>query len=140
LVSTAIAIADIVKMKTKRKAYQRQQQLTELLSALEDEIQREVNNKSVLLSKILAIEIYFFSKNREEVFPSKRVQYNLDQRRDNETKENITQGPSWFNSNQHFGSCLKDIDLSICSRFKTKPVMKKNYETGQSYLDKNKFL
>ena len=55
--------------------------MTELLSALEDEIKREVYNKSILLSKILCIEIFFFAKNREEIFPSRKVQYNLDHRR-----------------------------------------------------------
>ena len=104
--STAIAIADIIKVRTKNKEYLEKKKVSELLSALEDEIKLEINNKSILLSKILAIEIWFFASNREETFPNKGNQYNLESRKNDESILG-NQGPSWSSSNTCFGLTLR---------------------------------
>lgn len=69
----------------------------------------EVNNKSILLSKILAIDIFFFSKNKEEIFPSGRVQYSLEQKKIDESTA-VDKGPSWYTSNKQFGDVLQEIN------------------------------
>ena len=71
LVCAAVAIADLIKMWTKRKSFTDNVKRLELLSDYENLVSMEVKDKSHLLGKILQIEIFLFAKNREEMFPTK---------------------------------------------------------------------
>ena len=108
-----------------------------MLSALENEIKYEVNNKSKLLSKILNIEIFFFARNRDEVFNTKSLHYShLEHKRVEELLTN-NQGPTWESSNSTFCNTLKEINSRIVSRMKSEPVLKRSMENRkQFYLDK----
>ena len=110
------------------------------MSALEDEIKVEVNNKSKLLSKILNIEIFFFARNRDEVFPNKSMHLNLETRRPDESIIGNL-GPTWSSSNLTFRNTLKEINFRIVRKMKSEPILKRSMENkSQYYFDKQKFL
>ena len=93
-----------------------------------------------MLSKILAIDIFFFSKSREEIFPSGRIQYSLEHRK-NEDSTIMDWGPTWSSSNEKFKEAMDEINMRIVQRQKMAPIFKKNIENRkQQYLDKQKFI
>ena len=79
------------------------------------------------MSKILNIEIFFFARNRDEVFPNKSMHYNLETRRNDESVIGNL-GPTWSSSNQTFCSTQKDISQLIVKKMKSEPVLKRSME------------
>lgn len=110
-----------------------------LLSKFEEAVRHLVNDKSRLLSRLLDIEIFFFSKKENSYNQGKNLQLMLFNGR-NKKKEVQKQIDKWMRNNYLFGRALEKTDSFINRRMEREPRIKLNMDDDSEYMDKAKFL
>lgn len=94
-------------------------------------------DKSSLLTLMLSIEIFFFSKrNNEKLYNDnlcELVTMNSKTKREEQAEK-------WIKNNHLFGEAIDKTRDFTDRRFEKNPSIKTNIDTEQRYLDKTKFL
>lgn len=146
LISMSITIAEFVKAAynrgSKKTGHVKNDEMIRSLSGFEEIIRSSVLDKSTLLTNLLNIEIFFFSKKnneslqREQSFELISLTINRQNRKDTQTD----QVEKWISNNELFGECIDKTRDYTDRRFDKRPRIKTNIENGSRYLDKAKFL
>jgi len=138
LVAMSITVADFVKqfyLRATMKQSEKERMVT-TLSGFEEIVRVTIIDKSSLLTLILSIEIFFFSKkNNDKLYNEfcELVTMNNKQKREEQAEK-------FIKNNNIFGEALDKTRDFTDRRFEKNPSIKTNIDTDQRYLDKTKFL
>ena len=140
LVAMSITIADFVKqyyLRTTTTKHAEKEQTIQQLSGFENIVKMTIIDKSSLLTLMLSIEIFFFSKrNNEKLYNDnlcELVTMNSKTKREEQAEK-------WIKNNHLFGEAIDKTRDFTDRRFEKNPSIKTNIDTEQRYLDKTKFL
>lgn len=110
------------------------------LSGFENIVKMTIIDKSSVLTLMLSIEIFFFSKRNNLTLQSDNM-HDLVNMSTSPAKQNSQdQLAKWIKNNHEFGKALDKTRDFTDRRYEKKPSIKTNIDTDERYLDKTKFL
>ena len=125
LIAMSITIAEFVKQYYCRR---KKDELIRQLSKFEEIVRETVIHKNAILTKLLDIEIFFFSRRKNDADTSQIIDIaSLTKRNKDPMTEQFFQ---WIKNNHLFGEAIDKTKDYTDKRFDRKPRIKTNIETG----------